>query len=235
VRRGLEERYPSSGPGQRRNVFCVDNKIYWEHRAKARGSSRPFLDLSGIIQLRKHCISIVSECQYRSATRYMNEDVPELLVQLQLWVGSSTANATEERRANIRQVVETIERQLMRDLMARTSQPNRVGPDTVRSFQDLIYNQQKLPQWSAAALSASSIWATWSPNTYIAFCSHHGIHSTRAQGYHNWNEEAMEGMIATVSPQWDRLCAIVSHQRSETKQYVTIVTDRAMDTLGKCP
>jgi hypothetical protein len=72
------------------------------------------LDLSGIIQLRKHCTSIVSECQYRSATRYMNEDVPELLVQLQLWVGSSTANATEERRANIRQVVETIERQLMR-------------------------------------------------------------------------------------------------------------------------
>jgi len=40
--------------------------------------------------------------------------------------------------------------------------------------------------------------------TYKAFCSHYGAHSTaKSDGYHCWNEEAMESMNDDMSTLWD--------------------------------
>ncbi|KAM0549840.1 hypothetical protein ACHAPJ_009282 [Fusarium lateritium] len=96
------------------SVFCVSNAIYWEHRTKPRSESMRFLNLSGILQVRKHCISIVAHSQRRIATRYMKDEIPALLADIELWVQSGARTATEERREALCQSLDNIERHLRR-------------------------------------------------------------------------------------------------------------------------
>ena len=100
-------------------VFCVSNQDYWEHREKPRQVSRPFLDLSGILQVRKYCISIVANSQRRIAMRYMNDQIPALLAQVDLWIQSGARTATEERREALCRTLDELERQLRRVCRAR--------------------------------------------------------------------------------------------------------------------
>lgn len=100
--------------GDELNVFCVSNIVYWEHRDESRDISRPFLDLSGILQIRKYCISIVSDSQHRAALQYINDSIPSVLAKIELWVQSGAGNASTERREAIRQSLDTLEARLRR-------------------------------------------------------------------------------------------------------------------------
>jgi hypothetical protein len=93
----LRTTYNSPAPDQQIRVLCVSNKLYWENREKPRNVSLPYLDLSGILEARKHCMSIVASSQLRTATRYMNDQIPAFLARVNLWVESGARPASEER------------------------------------------------------------------------------------------------------------------------------------------
>jgi hypothetical protein len=81
---------------------------------KPRNRSLPYLELSGIIDLRRHCIGIVSAGQKRAARRYMTEDVPALLHSLELWVEAGARGANAQQKVEIREAIERLESGLER-------------------------------------------------------------------------------------------------------------------------
>ncbi|KAG9498470.1 hypothetical protein J7337_009275 [Fusarium musae] len=93
-------------------VFCVSNTIYWQNRTAKKSEARRHLDLSGILQVRKHCISIVANSQRRIATQYMKDQIPALLADIELWVQSGARTASEERREALCQTLDSVERRL---------------------------------------------------------------------------------------------------------------------------
>lgn len=114
VSNDLRELYEDRIPGDQLAVFCVSNKDYWDHRPLPEDQSRDILVLSGIIQLRKHCISIVSESQLQAATLYMEQKIPALLDSLQLWVQSGSGSLSVERKQVIRDTLSKVEKKLQK-------------------------------------------------------------------------------------------------------------------------
>jgi hypothetical protein len=93
-------------------VFCVSNRLYWDMRDDPKDVSLPSLHLSGIIDLRRYCISIVSTRKLEAALVYINEEVPALLASIQLWVQSGAGTMDAERKAAVRDALGRIERHL---------------------------------------------------------------------------------------------------------------------------
>lgn len=112
VRKELKGIYDSQVPGNDVKVSCISNKIYWDHREQPKADSLPWLKLSGILEIRKHCISIVAHRQRQAAQRYMRDDIPALLAQISLWVQSGARTASQERREALCRVLENTEKQL---------------------------------------------------------------------------------------------------------------------------
>lgn len=92
------------------HVFCVSNAIYRDRR----DDIVEWLDLSGIISLRRHCLGLVAEHQLQDATNFMREIVPNLVSSLDLWVQSGSGRIAEETREQVRQASRTVERNLQK-------------------------------------------------------------------------------------------------------------------------
>lgn len=92
----------------------MSNTDYFEYRNRPRDISSKFLELSGIIEVRRHCISIVAESQLRTATSYMKQQIPALLDKLQVWVESASGSYTAQEKNAIRHTLEHVERTLRR-------------------------------------------------------------------------------------------------------------------------
>jgi hypothetical protein len=88
--------------------------MYWNSRDKPKSKAMPYLRLSGIIEVREHCMSMVSESQYLSAVRYMKNDIPALISDTQLWVQSGSGSMSAERKTKIRNVLNVLEGDLKR-------------------------------------------------------------------------------------------------------------------------
>ena len=82
---------------------------YWKYRLRPLEIARPVLALSGIIEVRKHCVSIVAQSQFRASNHFMRVEIPALLRSIEMWVRSGAGDITTERRLAIRDVVHTIE------------------------------------------------------------------------------------------------------------------------------
>src|SRR4051794_16637028 len=61
----LQQHYQEYPAASNLRTFCVSNTMYWEHRNESSDVSLPFLELSNIIALRKHCLEIVAESNLR--------------------------------------------------------------------------------------------------------------------------------------------------------------------------
>lgn len=95
-------------------VFCTSNKMYWDHRYKPRDEALPHLQLSGIIAVRRHCLSLVVESQLRITTNYIQNDIPALLEDVGLWVESGAGTMDAERKRIVRQALDAMEDRLRR-------------------------------------------------------------------------------------------------------------------------
>lgn len=96
----------------RTRVFCVSNKMYWDNRDVQADKARPYLQLSGIIDARRHCVSIVAECQLEAARSFIADEIPSLLSQVDLWVQSGARDSTKERRDVLKDVLDNLEQSL---------------------------------------------------------------------------------------------------------------------------
>ncbi len=100
--------------GNDSSVFCVSNTTYWGHRDLPKPDSMPHLELSGLLAVRRHCISIVSDSQLRYAIRFMEDEIPAHLSAVELWVQSAAGSATPEARDAVREALERVDRALRR-------------------------------------------------------------------------------------------------------------------------
>lgn len=122
----LVQQYRSQIPGGRLRVFCVSNHDYREYRLEPKDQALPFLQLSGIIAVRKHCLSIVAESQLQIVTKYVRDDIPALLGDVELWVQSGAGTADAEQKRVVRETLNTLESQLKEvSLMVVDAQPPR--------------------------------------------------------------------------------------------------------------
>ncbi|KAJ0135579.1 hypothetical protein HZ326_21403 [Fusarium oxysporum f. sp. albedinis] len=129
-------------------VFCVSNTIYWQNRTARKSEAERYLHLSGILQVRRHCISIVANSQRRIATQYMKDQILALLADIELWVQSGARTASEERREALCQTLDSVERRL------RKSPSKRI--------QRRLYRiHRHVTSWSRSAKDASQDWAGW--------------------------------------------------------------------------
>ncbi|ORY11257.1 hypothetical protein BCR34DRAFT_484487 [Clohesyomyces aquaticus] len=201
VRAALQSEYRD-----RSNIktFCVSNTIYDEYRPKPVETALPFLRLSGIIELRQHCISIVAESHRRATTEYITNEIPALLGSMELWVQAGSGNASAERKQQILESVTAVESELDK-LTYPTTRLSEISRSVVHTFSDVIlqYMRQRARQWSLAAGNASMEWQSWHHSSFAAFCRQYGTHTTGAIGSRCWNSEAMESMTTDTTQQWD--------------------------------
>ncbi|KAM7189178.1 hypothetical protein V8F33_010180 [Rhypophila sp. PSN 637] len=204
VKTRLRSEYRNTITGGNVKVFCVSNYLYWDHRNLSKDKALPWLELSGIIPLRKHCVAMVSDSQLRIATNYMDNDIRSLISSIELWVQSGAGTETAERKALVRETLDVIEGRLKRNLGGRHSPFARIQKNFVEEFREKIYSTQNPARWTNGAVGASNDWRDWNHGSYSAFCRHYGRFTTGVQGKdRDWNREAMEEMVRDIKPLWD--------------------------------
>ncbi|KAF4505804.1 hypothetical protein G6O67_007717 [Ophiocordyceps sinensis] len=235
----LKESYGPLAPNQEVPVFCAGNKLYWDHRDKDRSVALPYLKLSCIIDIRRHCISIMSASQHRAAVQYMRLSVHALLATIQVWLQSGAGDADLETKQGIRGTLDVLEAQLRRDLTSSTSVVNTIVRFLKLSFDEKVHRRHRFSDWSQTAQKACKDWSMWHHSTYVAFCRNYGIHHTNKVGYHNWNEEAIKGMVRDIHEPWKELLLTVQQQRGASvdlfKSMVERVTGYLESELGDFP
>lgn len=108
----LNDLYGSRVPDGGLRVFCVSNTIYWDNRGLSKDKALPILQLSGVIAVRRHCISIVAESQLRAATKYIRNSIPAILSEIALWVESGAGSLSAERKQALRETLNVVEARL---------------------------------------------------------------------------------------------------------------------------
>ena len=93
-------------------TFCISNRMYWNQRKNPVKTALPFLNLSGILELRRYCIGIVAESHLRAAKEFIKNEIPAFLGSVELWVEAGSDNVTVERKQQILNVVSAIQREL---------------------------------------------------------------------------------------------------------------------------
>ncbi|PCD30492.1 hypothetical protein AU210_010173 [Fusarium oxysporum f. sp. radicis-cucumerinum] len=200
-------------------VFCVSNTIYWQNRTARKSEAERYLHLSGILQVRKHCISIVANSQRRIATQYMKDQIPALLADIELWVQSGARTASEERREALCQTLDSVERRLRKDFASRAF--CRLARGYNEDFTEYVYNTK----------NASQDWAGWHHSSYSAFCRNFGDYCTPAIGSRNWNEEAMDEMVSDLGGPWEEMCGSLRERQSSMLENADEFADMAIEKL----
>lgn len=93
-------------------IFCVSNTMYRDNRRKPATAALPYLELSGIIELRRHCIGIVAESCLRATRGFIKEDIPAFLGSVELWIEAGSVNTSAERKQRILDAVSAIQEEL---------------------------------------------------------------------------------------------------------------------------
>jgi hypothetical protein len=112
VEQSLRQTYNKYAVGARLNVSCVSNTLYWKNRQASAQDAQPFLQLSGILALRRHCIGIVADSHLHATVEYIRNEVPAFVGSVELWVQAGSGTASVERKEQILAAVDAIQTQL---------------------------------------------------------------------------------------------------------------------------
>lgn len=108
----LRTEYTAQTQGEFLNVFCVGNKMYLDKRNMDKSVSWRYLDLSGIIEVRRHLVGLVGESQLRTSKIFLDRQVPALLRDVEIWVQSGAGSASAEEKQAVRDVLGKVEKKL---------------------------------------------------------------------------------------------------------------------------
>lgn len=108
----LQEVYQKNKKAKTLHIFCVSNTMYWEKRMDEKSVAEPFLNLSGIIEIRKHCTALVAATQLRKSHHFLEKEVPDLMSAIELWVQSGSGSASAEQKQAIRRTMDRVESKL---------------------------------------------------------------------------------------------------------------------------
>ncbi|EEY16449.1 conserved hypothetical protein [Verticillium alfalfae VaMs.102] len=175
----LRSQYSSSVPNGDLEVHCVSNTLYSDKRDKTRDEALPFINLSGIPALRRHCIGLVADAQSREVLNYIQKDIPALISELDIWVQNGAGTLDAERRRDIREVVNAVEHGIQSALNKNSSRIRTISSLANATFESKVYKV-----------------------TYKMFCGNFGYHSTPKQAVQSWNHQAMHAMTLDLSTRW---------------------------------
>jgi hypothetical protein len=89
VKENLQAVYAEHFSPKRMPVFCVDNVYYQEQE------SPQTVDLSGIPDLRRYCLSLPGRALFRSADTYLETRLPALINSLEIWLDAAHTAGTQ--------------------------------------------------------------------------------------------------------------------------------------------
>ncbi|OHF03901.1 hypothetical protein CORC01_00763 [Colletotrichum orchidophilum] len=231
VTRQLQVEYGDKVPSGVLRVFCVSNTDYWAKRRLSRDEALPSLRLSGIITLRKHCLAIIADTQLTIATKFVVNDIPALIGDVALWIQSGAGSADAEQKRIVRETLDNVDRRLRRALLGRGSDLSRIGKMIKGEFKTRVYDEQRIGEWSEEAVAAGDDWKDWHSMSYAAFCRKYGNHCTDKIGYRDWNAEIISGMVANLTPKWDRLCSFFVNELERNVTLVDSAVDQALEYI----
>lgn len=108
----LRKRPEAQARGDTLHIFCVGNKMYQEKRNFDKHVAEKYLNLSGIIDARRHLVAVVGESQLRASKNFLEHNVPALLRDVELWVQSGADSASAEEKQAVRHVLDEVESKL---------------------------------------------------------------------------------------------------------------------------
>ncbi|CAO2651427.1 Nn.00g039970.m01.CDS01 [Neocucurbitaria sp. VM-36] len=229
VSESLRERYRDHPTGATLRTFCVSNTMYEENREKPAMVALPYLNLSGILELRRYCIGIVVQSRLRATREYIKDKIPAFLGSVELWIEAGSGNASAEKKQQTLDAVSAIQREL-NELTSPVSQVKNVWRTLGEEFDSQVRVRmgQSGPQWTRDATRASLYWESWHHSSYKAFCSKYGEHYTNAIGYCCWNEEILTSMKDDMSNVWDSFVLDLDIHLQEIKDAIAEIFGKAL-------
>jgi hypothetical protein len=112
VEQSLRQTYRNHAAGARLNISCVSNTLYEDNRQAPAEDAQPFLQLSGIPALRRHCIGIVADSHLQATVEYIKNEVPAFVGSVELWLQAGSGTASVERKEQILSAVDAIQTRL---------------------------------------------------------------------------------------------------------------------------
>ncbi|KAH5431380.1 hypothetical protein HBI38_166430 [Parastagonospora nodorum] len=203
VTASVRKQYQDYLNGTKLSIFCVSNTMYWKHRERPANVSLDDLKLSGILELRRHCLGIVASSQLAAFKSLIEDEVPAFLGSMKLWVKAGSSGTSAQRIQIMTDAVSRVEQALKESV----SSSYRVA-EIIFDLEDMFNQQIALhmrkhrSKWSASAEKASLDWQDWNPSTYKAFCHNYGNHQTDLKPHHCWNEEAITHMKGDMKHVW---------------------------------
>ncbi|GJN83256.1 hypothetical protein PLIIFM63780_006804 [Purpureocillium lilacinum] len=194
------------------NVFCVSSKMYRDHRDGDVRRALPYLELSGIMAVRQHCIAILSDSQHLAATDYMRHRVQALLGSIQVWVQSLTENADVQKHKALQEALVTIKTWLK---------------EVIRSSYVALLMSIACP-----VNLGMGLYPNFRAESYDAFCRNWGVHAIKNQQRDYWNEEIVESMVKDLKEPWETVCKSVHTQRSTITSLIGDIDDKIESHLG---
>jgi hypothetical protein len=89
VKENLQAAYAEHFLPKRLPVFCIDNVYYQEQEFPQA------VDLSGIPDLRRYCLSLPGRALFRSADIYLETRLPALMDSLEIWLDAAHTAGTQ--------------------------------------------------------------------------------------------------------------------------------------------
>ncbi|OAA60385.1 Dynamin, GTPase domain protein [Niveomyces insectorum RCEF 264] len=228
TKRDLDAQYRRELPEDGRLLtFCVSNKYYWDYANRPKEETRPVLHLSGIPELRKHCLSMAADGRFQQVKKYFRNEISALLGEVKMWA----ASGVESRDANQKQVIlktlETAESDLAKGLIGSEASFKDIAETMTAEFENEVYKLQRPTQWAQDALEAAKTWSGL----------HYSVHERKQNGEdikQDWNEEIIETMVADLQAPWAVFCAVVSAEHDRVVRGLEAVltsTLRSIDPI----
>jgi hypothetical protein len=112
VSRDLRQQYRNHPIATSLRIFCVSNSTYWDTREKPSDIALPYLQFSGIMDLRRYCIGVVAQSRLEATRKFIKDEIPALLGSIELWVDAGSGNASAESKQKVLDAVAGMQTEL---------------------------------------------------------------------------------------------------------------------------
>ncbi|KAJ5726029.1 uncharacterized protein N7483_007386, partial [Penicillium malachiteum] len=210
-------------------VFCVSNTLYTKWRASRTHQAEAYVNLSGILELRRYCQLVPAEAQLLATRTFFDHEVHGLLLSLRQWVLAGADSVTAERATALRRLIGNVEKALVRESTSPQAYVTRIQDELKIRYNTLIndFARSYRGEWKNIGIETSEQWASWHHSTYKVYCAHYGTYSTDKEPNRSWNDELMRPTRPQLNPQWEILLEWLESQIDSSAQDISDLFQRA--------
>ncbi|KAJ5613921.1 hypothetical protein N7528_007575 [Penicillium herquei] len=214
-------------------VFCVSNPLYTKWRASRTHQAEAYVNLSGILDLRRYCQLVPAEAQLLATRTFFDHEVEALLLSLRQWVLAGADSVTAERATALRGLIGNVEKALVRDATSPQAYVARIHDELKIRYNTLIndFTTGYCGEWKNKGIETSEEWASWHHSTYKVYCANYGTYSTDKQPKRSWNDELMRPVRRRLDPQWERLFEWLESQLENSIQLAPLALQNLLRSM----